>query len=120
MMQPLPAFVLWMCCGSGLLIIAAAIPLWLKRVPPNAVYGARFAATLADPRVWYAVNAAAGRSLVVIGALYATSVGGIAVMPAWNHAASLLLASGVLVVALICNTVHLSALGNRLRSARNV
>jgi uncharacterized membrane protein len=52
---------------AGLLIAGLGVPLWLRRVPPNRLYGVRTAATLADESRWYAVNASAGRSMVAVG-----------------------------------------------------
>src|SRR5512132_581922 len=63
-----PRFLIVICFASGLLLIAAGIPLWLRRVSRNALYGVRFASTLSDDRIWYAINARCGRDLVAIGA----------------------------------------------------
>ena len=54
---------------SGPLLLLLAIPLWFRRVPPNALYGVRTRATLADETLWYDVNASCGRDLAVAGAL---------------------------------------------------
>jgi uncharacterized membrane protein len=51
----------------GLLLAILAIPLLLRRVPPNAWYGVRVAATFADPWVWYEANALSGRDLLIAG-----------------------------------------------------
>src|SRR3954447_24860406 len=67
---PIPTFVIVICFVSGILVAAAGIPLWLRRVPPNSLYGVRFRSTLADDEVWYEINALAGRNLVGIGAAY--------------------------------------------------
>ena len=45
------------------------IPLWVAMVGPNRFYGVRNARTLGDEALWYAVNRATGRDLVVIGFL---------------------------------------------------
>jgi hypothetical protein len=116
MMQPLSALIFCLCCGSGMWMVALALPLWLRRVPPNAVYGARFASTLADPQVWYTINARAGRNLALLGASYSIVVGAIAAIPSWNHAASLLGATTLLVIVLIANAVRLSTAASRLHS----
>ena len=55
--------------GTGCVIIALAIPLLLRRVPPNHFYGLRIPATLQDEQVWYAANAASGRDMLVLGLL---------------------------------------------------
>jgi uncharacterized membrane protein len=48
-------------------VAALGIPLWVGMVPPNRFYGVRTAATLADESLWYAVNRAAGRDMVIVG-----------------------------------------------------
>ena len=48
--------------------MAVAVPLMLRRVPPNPIYGLRVRATFADPSVWYDANAASGRDLFWLGA----------------------------------------------------
>jgi uncharacterized membrane protein len=50
-------------------IAVLGMPLWVGMVPPNRFYGVRVAATLADEAVWYAVNKAAGRDMVAVGAV---------------------------------------------------
>ena len=52
---------------SGVLLIALAIPLLYDKIPPNSFYGFRVSQTLADPKVWYAVNRYAARWLVFAG-----------------------------------------------------
>ena len=54
---------------SGPLLFVLAIPLWMRAVPRNVLYGVRTRATLADETLWYDVNAACGRDLAVAGAL---------------------------------------------------
>jgi uncharacterized membrane protein len=116
----LPAFVVVICFASGLLLIAAGIPMWLRRVPPNRLYGARFRSTLSDDRIWYDINARGGRNLVGIGAGYlalltaALLFGRTSSMPL-----RLLGATAVFVVALIVNTILLSRAGARLFAARD-
>src|SRR5262245_32450703 len=51
----------------GLLLTALAIPLILRRVKPNGLYGLRVPATFADEWVWYEANARSGRDLLVLG-----------------------------------------------------
>ena len=53
--------------GVGVLLVLIAIPMLLRRVPPNALYGLRVPATYADEWVWYEANALAGRDMVVFG-----------------------------------------------------
>jgi uncharacterized membrane protein len=58
--------------GAGFLLAAVAVPLWLRRVPPNGIYGFRVPKTRSDPVVWFDANAYAGRQLLVFGLGYAT------------------------------------------------
>ena len=55
--------------GVGLLLIALAVPLMRRSVPPNDWYGLRVAATFADESVWYEANARSGRDLLIVGVL---------------------------------------------------
>jgi uncharacterized membrane protein len=54
----------------GLLTIAMAIPMVLRKVPPNGLYGLRVRATIADPVVWYEANARSGRELILVGTAF--------------------------------------------------
>jgi uncharacterized membrane protein len=47
------------------LIAALSVPLALKLVPPNRVYGVRTSQTLANREVWFRVNRVAGFALIV-------------------------------------------------------
>jgi uncharacterized membrane protein len=53
--------------GSGLLIALLAIPLILRRVPPNSLYGVRTKASFASDSDWYRINAIGGRYLTLAG-----------------------------------------------------
>lgn len=48
------------CCA---LFAALAVPLMLRKVPPNVVYGYRTRATLQDTALWYDANEHFGRGL---------------------------------------------------------
>ena len=56
---------------AGLLIaivfVALGVPLYLRLVPPNSLYGVRVAATEVDDSVWYEANHRAGRDFVLLG-----------------------------------------------------
>lgn len=52
------------------LYAGVAYPLVKRRVPPNKTYGLRSRATYADERVWYDANAAGGRDLMVLSAVF--------------------------------------------------
>lgn len=63
--------------GSGLLLSLLAIPLILRRVPPNAVYGVRTKASFASDADWYRINAIGGRYLVFSGIIvFAVGIAG--------------------------------------------
>ncbi|MDR2734448.1 MAG: SdpI family protein [Spirochaetota bacterium] len=54
-------------CVVNLLVIAAGLPLAMRKVRPNPTYGVRNTKLLANENLWYTANAAAGRSLVAGG-----------------------------------------------------
>jgi uncharacterized membrane protein len=53
------------------LVAAASIPLMLRLIPPNAVYGVRTRRTMSDSATWFAVNAFGGKALVIAAAVAA-------------------------------------------------
>lgn len=53
--------------GTGALIVALAVPMATRRVPPNPMYGLRVSATLEDESIWYEANARSGRDGIVAG-----------------------------------------------------
>lgn len=55
--------------GGSLMMAALGIPMILRRVPPNPVYGLRVPATYADEAVWYEANAHSGRDLILLSVL---------------------------------------------------
>jgi hypothetical protein len=52
---------------SSVLIVLLALPLMLRRIPPNPLYGLRVPATYKDEQVWYDANAASGRDFAIFG-----------------------------------------------------
>ena len=58
--------------ASCVLITIISLPLILRVVPPNGVYGFRNAETLSNPPIWYQANAFMGWALVVSSAISAT------------------------------------------------
>jgi uncharacterized membrane protein len=116
-----PTFVVVICFASGLLLVAAGIPMWLRRIPRNALYGVRFASTLSDDRIWYEINARCGRALVGIGVGYlALLTGALLFGHSWIMPLRLLGPTVVLIVALIVNTILLSRDAARLVTARDL
>ncbi len=60
---------------GGVLLAALSVPLILRKIPPNGLYGFRVPSTLRDPALWYKVNEYAGRRALVVG--LGTSLGSI-------------------------------------------
>jgi uncharacterized membrane protein len=115
----IPTFVIGICVLSGLLLIAAGMPLWLRRVPPNSLYGVRFSSTLSDEGVWYEINARAGRNLVGIAVVYlALLTVALVFGRSWSMPIRLLGPTAIFVIALIINTIVLNVAGSRLLAAR--
>lgn len=81
----------------GLLLVASALPLWFRRVPPNRLYGLRLRATRQDPWVWYEANAATGRDYIVLGAILVV----FAFVPAEPNTRLIAIVGGVLLVTVI-------------------
>jgi uncharacterized membrane protein len=115
-----PTFVVVLCFASGLLLIAAGIPLWLRRVPRNALYGVRFPSTLSDDRIWYEINARCGRDLVGIGTGYLVLLAAAFLFGrSWSMPLRLLGPTVGFVIALMVNTILLSRASTRLLAARD-
>jgi uncharacterized membrane protein len=55
--------------GSGIVFVGLGIPLFQRRVPPNAWYGCRTKKALSDEQIWYAVNRVTGKSMIAGGAV---------------------------------------------------
>jgi uncharacterized membrane protein len=53
--------------ATALLLMGLSLPLVLRRVKPNYLYGLRVPATFADEFVWYEANARSGRDLFALG-----------------------------------------------------
>ena len=66
-MHPANLMTMAIIAGSGVILIALGIPLWLRRVKPNHMYGFRIRATLENEDTWYEVNARCGRQLFLLG-----------------------------------------------------
>jgi uncharacterized membrane protein len=54
-------------CGIGLLLALLSIPLMLRLIPQNRVYGIRIRKSLASQHNWYEINAYGGKLLFVLG-----------------------------------------------------
>ncbi len=68
----------WRLVASCVLIVAISVPLMLKIVPPNGVYGFRTSVTRSSLDIWYAANAFMGWAL---SAGSVVSAGALIVLP---------------------------------------
>jgi uncharacterized membrane protein len=105
--------------AAGIAIIAAAIPLYLRRIPPNMFYGVRFSWTLDDEHVWYEINERGGRDFILLGALY-LAVLTVSFMfgRTWSIAFRVLAPMAVLAVGLVIDAVILGVAASRLAAER--
>jgi hypothetical protein len=51
----------------GPILIVLSVPLILRWIPRNRLYGFRIAATLANDSAWYDANALSGRHMLALG-----------------------------------------------------
>lgn len=58
-------------CGFGVLLAAISIPLVLRRIPMNHVYGFRLRSAFVSDACWYDINELGGRIFFVYGVLLA-------------------------------------------------
>ena len=65
--------------ASCVAFIAISVPLILRAVPPNGVYGFRVSATQSGPAIWYPANAFMGWALLVAAVISAVLL---AILPA--------------------------------------
>jgi uncharacterized membrane protein len=86
---------------SGILLVVFAIPLWMRRVPPNRFYGVRTRATLSDEARWYDVNARSGLDLFVAGVVMLVGIAVIGSVGARWPAELRDLAAAVLLIVLL-------------------
>jgi membrane-associated PAP2 superfamily phosphatase len=74
-------FVGWSDLLTGLLFIALALPLILRKVARNRWYGVRIPQAFAAEANWYAINAVGGRWMAVAGGVLALVGGGVLRFP---------------------------------------
>ena len=51
----------------ALITIGVSVPLVLRKVPPNVIYGVRTRKTLSDPRIWFEANYRGGIAFIIAG-----------------------------------------------------
>jgi uncharacterized membrane protein len=69
----------WRMVASSVVIAAVSVPLILRRVPPNGVYGFRTNLTWSSTDIWYSANAFMGWALLVAAII---SGGALTILPA--------------------------------------
>lgn len=96
--------------GLGMFMVSLAVPMLMRWVRPNAIYGFRTAKTLSSESVWYAANRFAGASLVGAGLVIAAisialfrSAGLAASKAPWSPDTMILMFLGALFVPLLCS-----------------
>jgi uncharacterized membrane protein len=114
----LGSFLFLTSAGMGLLMVALGLPMALRWVKPNGLYGFRTPKTLSDETTWYEANAYAGKALALAGLV--SGVGGLALFwlsqqPAYAAALNGPLAAVLWLVALfiplvVCLVVSLAYL----------
>lgn len=70
-MEEIKMIVLIICFASAVLFIGLGIPMALRKVKRNGVYGARMKYTMMDDDIWYEVNVMAGKGIIIVGILEA-------------------------------------------------
>lgn len=94
----------------AVIVGALGIPLILRRVPPNGIYGLRTPFTQSSPDVWYPANAFGGWAIVVAAVVCVGVLWGLpASAPRWLEVAAL--AVPVLVAAAV-SLAYVSTLGS--------
>lgn len=98
---------------TGLLFVGISIPLILRKIPPNAIYGFRIHKTLANPDIWYKANEYAGKQLAIMGTvIILSSVGlGLLGVPVYVYPILMLLVMTVSgVTAVIISLIYVNTL----------
>jgi uncharacterized membrane protein len=54
---------------AGLILAALSVPFILYRIPPNGWIGIKVQSSQENPRIWYLVNAYAGKRMLTVGLL---------------------------------------------------
>jgi uncharacterized membrane protein len=86
--------------AAGLLLSVLAVPPIRRRVRPNNWYGFRVQQTLADPDIWYAANAYAGKCLLVVGVITVLTAVGLYRVPGITLDTYALACAGIILAVL--------------------
>jgi uncharacterized membrane protein len=86
----------------GALMFALAIPMALKLVPPNPVYGIRTSKTLSSREIWYAANRSTGIDMVIAGIVIAVAALVVPrLMPGYSDGAGVLINAAIVIFTLV-------------------
>jgi hypothetical protein len=91
--------------GSGLLLSAISVPLILRKIGPNPLYGFRVKQTLEDPRVWYDVNAYAAKGFFWVGLLIIAAALTFSRVPGWDVGSYALACLATFMIAIVATLV---------------
>jgi hypothetical protein len=94
-----------MYIGTGLLLCILSIPMILKKVKPNGLYGFRVKKTLENPDIWYAVNCYSGKWLLATGLITIISTIVLAYVPDLSIDAYALAVLAVFTIAFLFSIV---------------
>jgi len=72
----MPVLVTVILCD--VIFVILAVPLMLRKVGPNVIYGYRTRATMSDKTLWYEANAHFGRGLFI-----GSAISGVAALVIW-------------------------------------
>ena len=61
----------WLFISEGVLFLGLGLPMALRKIPPNSMYGFRTVKTLSSPEIWYATNRSMGIDLCIAGGVIA-------------------------------------------------
>lgn len=56
--------------ATGLLVAVLAIPMIMRKIKPNRLYGYRTKTSLSHEDLWYPLNALAGKYMLVLGIVF--------------------------------------------------
>jgi hypothetical protein len=87
----------------AVITIAISVPLVLRKVPPNMLYGFRTPKTLANPQIWYEANYKGGINLIVVSLV--TLLCWVILMQLFDRSTAAVLSTGVFVAASVLATV---------------
>jgi uncharacterized membrane protein len=87
---------------SGMALFILGIPLALKLVPPNPVYGVRTSKTFSNREVWYAANRSAGINTAITGiVLVVTALVVPRLIPDYSEGARRLIIAAIVISAIV-------------------